>query len=250
MMLPNNFLFLHKQRALLALFCCLAWLLGVPSFALADDLFTFRLASKPFSPSMCKKTRNETYIRLIIAQHRDIILRKVPGQHIPQETDAARKKDYVHSVTLADLTNGLIKIGAIAFDHRHAVIFQDDYPEGISRTQFIAQFQKDEQTIIDKALNTFLRLHSIFNVAVDTCRPYPARITYDTNDEIERIEKGKIDFIQLVRQYNDDPTPIGPLFYHESGKSEGFVDPDAGKESNVSYQAMNPLNFYVPTSYP
>ena len=191
MMHPSNFLFLIKQRALLALCCCMAWLLGVPSFALADDLFTFRLASKPFSSSMCKKAMNETYIRLLIAQHRDIVLRKVPGQHIPQEADGARKKDYVHSVTLADLTNGHIKKGAIAFDYRHAVIFEEDHPEGISRAQFIAQFQKDDQTIIDKALNTFLRLHSIFNVAVDTCRPYPARITYDTNDEIERIEKGE-----------------------------------------------------------
>ena len=250
MQISKNFLVLSMQRALFVLFLCMAWLLGVPSFVLANDVFEFRLASKPFSQSMCKKLKTETSIRLRIAQHRDIALRKVPGQYIPQETDAARKKDYVHAITLADLTNGLIKKGAIAFDHRHAVIYQQNHPKGISRTNFISQFRKEEHAIIDTALNTFLRLHSIFNAAVDTCRPYPARVTYDTNDEIERIETGKVTFIQLVRQYNEDPTPNGPLFYHESGTFQGFVDPEAGKNSNVSYQAMNPLNFYVPTSYP
>ena len=229
---------------------CMAWWLSAPSLVLADEVFEFRLASKPFSQSMCKKLHAQTSIRLAIAHHRAIVLRKVRGQYVPQERDEARKKDYVHFVALADLTNGLITHGAIAFDHRHAVIFQGNHPKGISRSEFRSQFQKDEQPIVDMALNTFLRLHSIFNAAVDACRPYPARITYDTNDEIDRIEIGRLNFIQLVQQYNDDPTPTSPLFYHESGTSLGFVDPEAGKDSNVSYQSMNPLNFYVPKSSP
>ena len=246
----RNFLLFHWQQALLALLYSLAWWFSAPSLVLADEVFEFRLASKPFAQSMCKQLHTQTTIRLAISQHRAIVIRKVGGQYVPRESDEARKKDYVHSVTLADLTNGLIKHGAIAFDHRHAVIFNTSHPKGISRSKFRSQFQKDEQLILDIALNTFLRLHSILNAAVDACRPYPARITYDTNDEIDRIEMGRRNFIQLVRQYNDDPTPNSPLFYHESGTSLGFVDPEAGKNSNVSYQAMNPLNFYVPTPYP
>ena len=246
----RNFLLFHWQQALLTLLCCLAWWLSAPCLVLAEDVFEFRLASKPFSQSMCKKLNTHTSIRLSISQHRALVLRKVRGQHVPQERDEARRKDYVHAVALADLTNGMIKHGAIAFDHRHAVIFQGTHPKGISRSTFRSQFQKNEQPLVDLALNTFLRLHSLFNAAVDACRPYPARITYDTNDEIERIEMGRMNFIQLVRQYNDDPTPHSPLFDHETGKSLGFVNPEAGKHSNVSYQAMNPLNFYVPRSYP
>ena len=250
MAISRSFLLVNKPRAFLAILGCLAWWLSAPSLGLADDVFEFRLASKPFSQSMCRKLHTQTHIRLALAQHRAIVLRKVRGQYVPLERDEARKKDYVHSVALADLTNGLIRDGAIAFDHRYAVIFQGNHPKGISRSQFRSQFPKDEQPIVDIALNTFLRLHSLFNAAVDACRPYPARITYDTNDEIDRIEMGRLNFIQLVQQYNDDPTPTSPLFYHESGTSQGFVDPEAGKNSNVSYQAMNPLNFYVPKSSP
>ena len=250
MVISTSFLRFLKPRAFLILLGCMAWWLSAPFLVLADDVFEFRLASKPFSQSMCKQLDTQTSIRLAIAQHRALVLRKVRGQYVPQEKDEARKKDYVHSVALADLTNGRITDGAIAFDYRYAVIFQGNHPKGISRSKFRSQFQKDEQPIVDIALNTFLRLHPIFNAAVDACRPYPARITYDTNDEIDRIEMGRLNFIQLVRQYNENPIPTRPLFYYESGMSKGFVDPEAGKNSNVSYQAMNPLNFYVPGSSP
>ena len=199
---------------------------------------------------MCKKVNKKSYIRLHIARHRDILIKKFPGQHIPKESDEARKKDYVYFVTLADLTNGRVQKGAIAFDQRHAVIFQGDQTKGMSRTKFLAQFGKNQQILIDIALNTFLRLHSILNAAVDTCRPYPNRITYSTDDEIDRIETGKQTFKKLVKQYNEQPMWPRPLYYHESGKSQGYVDPEAGKNSNISYQALNPLNFYVPTAYP
>ena len=199
---------------------------------------------------MCKKLNKESYIRLDVARHRNILLRKFPGQHIPKESDEARKKDYVYFVTLADLTNGGIQRGAIAFDQRHAVIFQGGEINGVSRSTFLSQFGKNQQVIVDLALNTFLRLHSIFNAAVDTCRPYPPRVTYGTDDEIDRIETGKRRFNKLVKQYNENPMPPGPLYYHESGAFQGYVDPEAGKNSNISYQAMNPLNFYVPGAYP
>ena len=215
----------------------------------AHEVFDIRLASKPFSPTMCKKLKSESYIRLLVAHHRDIILRKVPGQHIPKESDEARKKDYVHFVNLMDMTNGLIHQGSIAFDQRHAVIFQDADAKGLSAEKFLAQFGKNQQPIVQIALNTFLRLHSLFNAAVDTCRPYPSRVTYGTDDEIDRIEAGKYSFNKLVKQFNNHPIPSKPLYYHESGKSQGFVDPEAGKNSNISYQAMNPLNFFVPDDY-
>lgn len=228
-------------------------LLGGEAFSspLADTyaIFEFRLASKPFSPTMCKKLNKESYIRLHIARHRDIHIKMFPGQHIPKETDEARKKDYVYYVTLADLTNGRVQKGAIAFDQRHAIIFQVGETHGVSRLNFLSQFDENQQTIVDLALNTFLRLHPIFNAAVDTCRPYPSRVTYGTDDEIIRIETGKRTFKKLVKQYNENPRPPGPLYYHESGKSQGYVDPEAGKNSNISYQAMNPLNFYVPALY-
>ena len=174
---------------------------------------------------------------------------RFPGQHIPKKSDEARKKDYVHFVTLADLTNGRIQQGAIAFDQRHAVIFQGEQTRELSRAKFLSQFGRNQRIIVDLALNTFLRLHSIFNAAIDTCRPYPSRVTYGTDDEIERIETGKHTFKKLVKEYNDHPMPSGPLYDHESGKSQGFVDPEAGENTNISYQAMNPLNFYVPAVY-
>lgn len=220
-----------------------------PSSVNAQEVFELRLASKPFSPTMCKKLNKESYIRLDIAGRRDILLRKAPGQHIPKKSGEARKKDYVHFVTLVDLTNGRIQRGAIAFDQRHAVIFQGEQTKGLSRAKFLSQFGDNQQNIADIALNTFLRLHSIFNAAIDTCRPYPSRVTYGTDDEIDRIETGKHTFKKLVKQYNENPLPPGPLYDHESGKSQGYVDPEAGKNSNISYQAMNPLNFYVPTLY-
>lgn len=231
---------------------CLLVIGGVDSVfaAHAQEISELKLASNPFSSSMCKKLGKDSYIRLRIAHHRDLVLRTVPGQHVPRNSDEARKKNYVHFVTVADLTNGRIQRGAIAFDQRHAIIFEGDQTQGISRAKFLAQFSPDERSTVTVALNTFLRLHALFNAAVDACRSYPPRITYDTDDEIDRIEIGKLTFTRLVKQFNAHPYPRGPLYHYESGQSEGFVDPDAGKHSNISYQAMNPLNFYVPSGYP
>ena len=219
-----SFMFLFILFGLLAVL-----VLSTPRHLNAHEIFDFRLASKPFSPTMCKKLKSESYIRLSVAHHRDIILRKVPGQHIPKESDEARKKDYVYFVNLTDMTNGLIHQGSIAFDYRHAVIFHDADSKGLSAEKFLAQFEKNQQPIVQIALNTFLRLHSIFNAAIDTCRPYPSRVTYGTDDEIDRIEAGKYTFNKLVKQFNNHPITSQPLFYHESGKSQGFVDPEAGK---------------------
>ena len=72
---------------------------------------------------------------------------------------------------------------------------------------------------------------------------------YETDDELLKIEKGQQTFMQLVQEYNAHPQPHRPLVRYETGKALGFVDPDAGKP-NISYQAINPLNFYIPTKYP
>lgn len=216
----------------------------------AQGIFTLHLAPKPFSPKMCKKTSDAPLIRILVANHRNLVIRRVLGQYIPTDPNEARVEDYVHFVTLSDLTNRRLTDGAIAFTTHHAVIFTDDHPKGISRTQLVAGLPTNQQAIANTALNTFLRLHSILNAAIDSCRPYPARIVYETDDEILRIETGKHAFQQLVKAFNADPTPQSPLFLYETGKSEGFFDPDAGKGSNVSYQALNPLNFYAPPRSP
>jgi len=237
----------------LLVYAVLIWI-GPASFSplpvYAEKIFALRLAPKPFSPNMCKKTGDDSLIQILAANHRNLVIQRVPGQYIPTDPNEARVEDYVHFVTLNDLTNGRLTDGAIAFTANHAAIFTEVHPKGISRPQFLAGLPENQQTIANTALNTFLRLRSILNAAIDSCRPYPARIVYETDDEILRIEKGKHAFQQLVKAFNADPTPQSPLFLYETGKSEGFFDPDAGKGSNVSYQALNPLNFYVPTVYP
>jgi len=223
---------------------------ALPFSVYAEHMLALRLAPTPFSPSMCRISKEGSSIRILVAKLRDLFLQKVPGQHQPENAEEARKKDYVHFVTLADLTGGQIPGGAIAFDNRHAVIFDDTHPKGLSRPKFLAQIPENQRLIAEMALNTFLRLHPVFNAAVDTCRPHPAFPDYENDDHLLRIEEGKLTFKNLVERYNEQPSSPKDLYFFESGTIGGYVDPEAGKGANISYQAMNPLNFYVPTSFP
>ena len=240
----------RKQIPALAMFLGLFAMWGFPSAIYANQLFVLQLAPTPFSSTMCKKTREGSYIRITAKGHRDLIIRKVPGQYVPKNPDAARQKEYVHYIRLHDLTDGRITHGAIAFDPNHAVIFQSSNTKGLSRGRFISQLPPEQKYLAEQAFNTFLRLHSIMNAAVDTCHPYPNRTTYDTSDEILKIENGKRVFRELVQSYNEAPETQKELYRHESGTSQGFVDPEAGQGTNVSYQALNPLNFYVQSQEP
>ena len=212
----------------------------------AAEIFHLQLDSKPFSHHLCQKPQNGSNIRIKAAQHRDLVIRRLPGQSIPDEPLAARSKDYTHFITLADLSNGALAEGNIAFRTDRAVIFTKAEPEGISRQAFMRTLPLAKQPIANQALNTFLRLHPILRAAVDTCRPYPPTVTYDTDDEIDRIEAGRLKFQALVKAYNNNPTLRRPPFLHETGMSNGYFDPEAGQHAQVSYQALNPLNFYVP----
>ncbi|MDT7043918.1 hypothetical protein [Candidatus Nitronereus thalassa] len=170
-------------------------------------------------------------------------MRKVTNQFIPPQFEDARKKSYVHELTLQDLTNGVIHKGAIAFNTNHAVIFSDSHPRGISREEFLSQLPPGIRSIAQQALDTFLRLHPILNAAVDGCRPYPSQVTYGTDDEFDKIEMGRITYRDLANQFNNTPNPSSPLIRHTNGKSGGYYDPRTeGKQ--VSYHAINPLNFF------
>ena len=212
----------------------------------ATEIFRLQLDSKPFSYHLCKKSQNGGDIRIKVAQHRDLVIHQLPGQYIPDEPLAARSKDYTHFITLADLSNGELTIGNIAFRTDRAVIFTKTAPAGISRQAFMRILPSAKQPIANQALNTFLRLQPILRAAVDTCRPYPPTVTYDTDDEIDRIEAGRLTFHSLVEDYNKNPMPRRPLFLHETGMSDGFFDPEVRRKAKVSYQALNPLSFYVP----
>ena len=222
----------------------------LPFAAYAEHMLALRLAPTPFSPSMCKISQNNASIRILAAKHHNLFLKKVPGQYQPENTTQSRKKDYVHFVTLTDLTNGQIPNGAIAFDNHHAVIFNEAHPKGLSRPTFMAQLPGDQHLIGEMALNTFLRLHPIFNAAIDTCRPHPAFSDYENDDYLRRIEEGQLSFKNLVQQYNEQPSSSQKSHLFEAGAIGGYVDPEAGNSATISYQAMNPLNFYVQTSYP
>ena len=216
----------------------------------AEHILSLQLAPNPFSPRMCQISNQGSSIRILAAKHRDLFLQIVPGQYHPENTEPSRTKDYVHFVTLADLTNSRVPDGAIAFDNRYAVIFDHTHPKGLSRQKFLTQLSEKQRHIADMALNTFLRLHPIFNAAVDSCLPHPAIPDYENDDYVVRIEEGQVTFKNLAQRYNKQPTSTKNLYAFESGMKEGFVDPDAGRDANISYQAMNPLNFYVPASFP
>ena len=210
------------------------------------EVFSLKLDSRPFSADLCKKQQKGTNIRIKAAQHRDLVIHRIPGQYIPEDPGKARRKDYTHFITLEDLSNGAIVNGAIAFRTNQAIIFTNSKPQGISRQAFLETLPKTKQLLANQSLNTFLRLQPIINAAIDTCRPYPPTVTYGTDDEIDQIETGRLTYRTMIEEYNENPTPQRPLFFHETGMSGGFFDPEAERQARVSYQALNPLEFYVP----
>ena len=217
--------------------------LWTPQMATAEEMLSFRIDTRPFSTAMCKKIHPLDDIRIRVAHHRDLVVRPVAGQHVPPVTDQARTKSYVHAVPLSDLTNSVIGTGTIAFTSEYAIIFTKEYPVGLSRDTFITQLPKEQQDLANRALNTFLRLHKVFNAAIDACRPYPSKVTYGTDDDINKIEAGRLTYRQLAQEFNRNPNPNTDLIRHERGLSGGFVDPTQNRKG-VSYHAINPLYFY------
>ncbi len=211
----------------------------------AQEVFRLALDSRPFSPGLCKKQHRKTNIRIKAAQHRDLVIQRVPGQYIPENSQEARSKDYTYFITLNDLSNGALLQGAIAFRNDRAIIYTENRPTGMSRRAFVSSLHSSQQPIAIQALNTFLRLQPILNAAIDTCRPYPPSVTYGTDDEIDRIEAGRSAYHNMIEAYNSNPKPQHPLFIHEPGMSDGFFDPEVEQQHRVSYQAINPLSFYV-----
>ncbi|WP_443147697.1 hypothetical protein [Nitrospira sp.] len=219
-------------------------------FANYQDILPLRLDPRPFSPALCQNSGHDKSIRIQVAKYQDLVIRRVPGQWIPAESREARIKQYVHFIKLQDLTDGVVTQGAIAFDRNYAVIFTAEHPEGIARSKFMASLPTSQQQIGDAALNTFLHLRQVLYAAIDSCRSYPPFVVYGTDEEIDLIEAARRVFAKRVNQFNNDPTALSAFTFHETGMADGFVDPDAGMGTNVSYQAMNPLNFYVPSQYP
>jgi len=212
----------------------------------AEEVFSLKLDSRPFSPGLCKRQQQGTSIRIKVAQHRNLVIQQIPGQYVPDNPREARSKDYTHFITLNDLSNAALTDGAIAFRGDRAIIFTQTEPAGMSRQTFVSTLPSAQQPIAIQTLNTFLRLRPIINAAIDTCRPYPPTVTYGTDDEIDRIEAGRLTYHAMISAYNENPTPQRPLYIHETGMSDGFFDPEAGRHAHVSYQALNPLSFYVP----
>ncbi len=212
----------------------------------AKEVFRLTLDSRPFSPGLCKKQYKKRNIRIKVAQHRDLVIQQIPGQYIPENAREARSKDYTYFITLNDLSNGALLHGAIAFRNDRAIIFTEKRPTGMSRRAFVSSFPSSQQPIAIQTLNTFLRLQPIIYAAIDTCRPYPPSVTYGTDDEVDRIEAGRSAYRTMVEAYNKNPSPQQPLFIHETGMSDGFFNPEVGRQRAVSYQALNPLSFYVP----
>ncbi len=237
----------NKYAIVAPMVLAITFSLAIPqlSFAQGADVFALRLSTQPFSSMMCKKIRPEENIRVRIAHHRDLTLRKIPNQFIPHQFEAARKKSYVHELTLQDLTNGFIGQGAIAFTATHAVIFSTTHPQGISREEFLSQLPPEIGSLANQALDTFLRLHPILNAAIDGCRPYPSQVTYGTDDEFDKIEAGRLKYRNLATQYNAQPDAIPRVGHFERGISGGYYDPRT-QGKRVSYQAANPLNFFRP----
>ncbi len=219
-------------------------------FGHEQGILSFQLDPRPFSPALCQSSGHNKSIRIQVAKYQDLIIRRVPGQLVPSESREARIKQYVHFIKLQDLTDGVVTQGAIAFDRNYAVIFTAEHPEGVARSKFMASLPASQQQMGDSALNTFLHLRQVLYAAIDSCRSYPPFVVYGTDEEIDRIEAARRIFAQRVNQFNIDPKALSAFTLHETGMADGFVDPDAGMGTNVSYQAMNPLNFYVPSQYP
>ena len=239
------------SRSILCLALPFILLIVSPSRGSAHDqeILHIRLDPRPFSPALCS-TGQDRSIRIQVAHYRDLIVRQVPGQHRPSDSTQARTKQYVHYLRLEDLTDGVVTKGAIAFDREYAVIFTPEHPKGVARKKFIETLPESQTRTGNAALNTFLLLRPALNAAVDTCRPYPPFATYGTDDEIDRIETARRAFADQIRQFNNDPIPPPASALPKSGIVEGFVDPDAGTVTKVSYHALNPLNIYMPPLSP
>lgn len=204
--------------------------------------YSLYIATHSSQVGLCKKSRTEPDIRLAVANHRDLLLQRVPGQHVPGDHEQARRKAYVYFLELADLSDGRLHDGAIAFNTEHAVIFTRQFPKGLARREYIAQLPPEQRIIGEKTLETFLILHPLFNVLIDACRPYPTAVTYATDDEFDKIEAAKRAYREMAKAYNRGSLARRDIPW-EPGTAGGFIDPGAnGKQ--VSYQAMNPLNFY------
>jgi hypothetical protein len=137
----------------------------------AEEVFNLKRDSRPFSPGLCKKRHNETIIRIRAAQHRDLIIQRIPGQYVPENPTEARSKDYTHFLTLNDLSNGALNHGAIASWTDHAIIFTQTEPSEMSRETFLPTLPSAHQPIAIQALNTFLRLRPIINKDISDIRP-------------------------------------------------------------------------------
>lgn len=223
---------------------CLVLLLSaqLPSVAHAMNPTPLHIPESAFHPGMCKSPHTNPEIRLPVAHRRDVLLRRVPGQYVPGDHEQARRNPYVYFLELADLSDGRLDDGAIAFIAEHAVIFTHQFPKGLSRPEYIAQLPRDQQEIAQQTFDIFLTLHPILNVLIDACRPYPAAVTYGTDDEFDKIEAAKRVYGELARAYNNGSlTPRENPW--EPGTFSGFIDPRANGP-HVSYQAMNPLNFH------
>lgn len=210
----------------------------------AERVYHLKLDTNIFKTSMCKKIHPVQDIRIPVANHRDLILKVIPGQFIPEDPEAARKKSHSHYISIEDLTNGKVSNGFVAFDNQHAVIFHENSPKGTAYDQFLAEIAPKAQDPARLGLNTFLRLHPIFNAAINACRPYPSKVLYSTDDEFDKIETNRIRYRELAADYNRHPGPEAELFIPVKGNSNGFFDPRTNGR-NQSYHVMNPLNFFV-----
>ncbi len=216
-----------------------------PIFAEPVELLPFQLDERPFAPDLCKTTGKDRPIQIHVKHHRAIRLQRIEGQYIPADSTQARTKQYVHFVALSDLTDGIVEVGAIAFDRQHAVLFTPDHPKGIARTAFLRSLPDPQRPMAEQALATFLALHPVFNAAIDTCRAYPPFVTYGTDEEIERIEAARHSFTRLARAYNDHPTAKPAATIPDPVFEGGYVVPQI-PHTNISYHALNPLNFHTP----
>ena len=219
---------------------------ALPVAASSGEPLPLYLDDRPFSPALCQATGKTKPIRIHVKHHRDLRIEQVEGQFIPPNGRQARSKDYTHFVSLNDLTDGLLAQGHIAFDRAHAIIFTSTFPKGIGRQAFLLTLTESQRPIAERALTTFLRLHPILMAAIDTCRPYPPFVVYGTDEEIDRIEAARHTFTQRVRSFNANQTFVPIANIPDPALDGGFVDPHSAGRANVSYQAMNPLNFYVP----
>ena len=85
------------------------------------------------------------------------------------------------------------------------------------------------------ALDTFLRLLPILNAAIDTCRPYPPSVTYGTDDEIDRIDKGRRElFSSHAFVQSSASTPGGHSTSMNKAPQEAFSIQKLGNDVPIS----------------